>query len=403
MSTRHDYSQLVRSPDPPSPLSHFPFIAKGFRVLPTADVVDNCISRPWRRVYRNKQCWDEHDAPVRQDSVLHPPTLRLRTAYDRSSQASHHLTGRSQTTEMNGLPGLGYYGQQYQAPDSRRSIDGYAQGGNMALTGPSSTANGIANGGQSLDEIIHQNNLEMMRRRTYQQPQFRPPNPENHARRSSMLEFGAPISADLANFQFDPNPAPSILPTSTGDMTAAQKSLDPRKVRSREDLNVNTRFAPMDSTYSPYPTASSYSPALMSGVSMNLEPQYMPQTMDLSMDYDNASGEVTPMNLHPSHTQQPMFTDSPLDHNFPLTYPDPSRDPAEVDGRSEDHALMERAAHMNMPEPIHSRPVGQDISGPSPVSTSQVQNIAGMGSPAQVRQQDAQQVSPSEQNSNSSK
>lgn len=272
----------------------------------------------------------------------------------------------------------------------------------MAMTGPSSTADRIVNGGQSLDEIIHQNNLEMMRRRTYQQPQFRHPNPENHVRRSSMLEFGAPISDDLANFQFDPNPAPSILPNSIGDMTATQKSLDPRKVRSREDLNVNTRFAPIDSTYNPYPNASTYSPALMSGVSMNLEPQYIPQTMDLSMDYDNASGDVTPMNLHSSHNPQPIFTDSPLDHNFPLTYPDRSQDPAEVDGRSEEQALIERAAHMNVPEPIHSAPVGQEISGLSPVSTSQVQKITGMGSPAQVRQQEPQQVSPSEQHSNDS-
>jgi hypothetical protein len=273
----------------------------------------------------------------------------------------------------------------------------------MAMAGTGSAVNGITNGGQSLDEIIHQNNLEMMRRRTYQQPQFRHPSPENHVRRSSMLEFGAPISDDLANFQFDPSSAPSLLPNSIGDMTAAQKSPDPRKVRSRENLNVNTRFQAIDSAYNAYPNASSYSPALMSGVSMNLDQQYIPQSMDLSMDYDHPSGEVTPMNMHSSHNQQPLFTDSPLDQNFPLTYPDPIQDPGEVGGRSDERTLMERVSHMNMPDPIHPGPVLRDVNDPSPVSTSQVQKIPCISSPAQVLQQEARRMSSSEQKTSDSK
>jgi hypothetical protein len=304
---------------------------------------------------------------------------------------------------MNGLPGLGYYGQQYQPPDSRRSMDGYTQAGNMAMTGTPATANGMANGGQSLDEIIHQNNLEMMRRRTYQHPQFRNPPPETHGRRSSMLEFGAPISDELANFQFDPNPTTSMLPTSMGDMTATPKSLNPGKGRSGESLNVNTRFATMESTYNAYQNNTSYSPALMSGVSMNLEPQYMPQSMDLSVDFDNAGGDVTPMNMHSSHNQPPMYTDSPLDHNFPLTYPDASQDRGEGGPRSEEQSLMENVGRLNMPEPVHSGPVRQEITAPSPVSTSQVQNTAGMSSPGQVRAPEPQQLSPTELQSNASK
>lgn len=270
------------------------------------------------------------------------------------------------------------------------------------MTGTPATANGMANGGQSLDEIIHQNNLEMMRRRTYQHPQFRNPTPENHVRRSSMLEFGAPISDDLANFQFDPNPTTSMLPTSIGDMTATPKSLDPGKVRSGERLNVNTRFATMESTYNAYQNPSSYSPALMSGVSMNLEPQYMPQNMDLSVDFDNAGGDVTPMNMQSSHNQPPMYTDSPLDHNFPLTYPDASQDPGEVGAGSEEQTLMDNVGHMNVPEPVHSGPVRQEITAPSPVSTSQVQNTAGMSSPAQVGPPEPPQMSPTELQSNAS-
>ena len=304
---------------------------------------------------------------------------------------------------MSGLPGLGFYGQQYQSGDSRRIMDGYAEAGNMTMPRDGATGNGMTNGGQSLDEIIHQNNLEMMRRRTYQQPQFRHPNPENHVRRSSMLEFGAPLSDGLANFQFDPNPAPAVVPNAIGDMTATQKSLGPRKVRSREDLNVNTRFATMDSAYNAYPNASSYSPALMSGVSMNMEPQYMAQNMDLSMEYENASGEATPMNIHSSNNQQALFTDSPLDQNFAVTYPDPIQDLGEVDGRSDEQTLMGSVSHMIMPDPRHSGQVRQDITPSGPVSTSQVEDIGGMSSPTQVRQEEVRRMSSSEQHSNDSK
>src|SRR2546423_267883 len=141
--------------------------------------------------------------PDRRDTTVPPLTVWLWTVHDAIIQkGDKQVTDWLQAARMSGLPGVGYYSQQYQPADSRRSMDGYAQDGNMNMPGDGSTANGMTNGGQSLDEIIHQNNLEMMRRRTYQQPQFRQPNPDNHGRRSSMLEFGAPLSDDLANFQF---------------------------------------------------------------------------------------------------------------------------------------------------------------------------------------------------------
>jgi hypothetical protein len=216
-----------------------------------------------------------------------------------------------------------------------------------------------------------------------------------------MLEFGAPLSDDLADFQFEPNPATSILPNPIGDIAATQKSLDPRKVRSRENLNVNTRFPPLDSTFSPYPNTSSYSPALMSGVSMNLDAQYMPQNMDLSMDYENPSGDLIPMNLHSSTNQQPLFTESPLNQTFPPTYPDRIQDRAGIDVVSDEQTLMERVSHMNMPDAIRPEPVHQDIPAPVPVPTSQVQNISGMGSPVHSHPK-ARRISTSEQQSNNS-
>lgn len=289
---------------------------------------------------------------------------------------------------MSGLPGSGYYGQQYQPADPQRMMNGYAQAGSVVMPGSGPLENGVTTGGQSLDEIIIQNNLEMMRRRTYQHPQFRHPSSDSHARRASMLEFGAPLNHDLADFQFDPNPAASILPTSIGDLAATQKSLDPRKVRSREDLNVDTHFPPMSSQYSAFPGPPSYSPALMSGVSMGLDPnsQYMPQAMDLSMDFDNASGEVTPINIHANGNQQPIFADSPLDQNFPSAYPSSIQDQGGGDARTDEQTLMERVPHMSMSDSRPLRLGRQDHPVPSPVSPPQVQNMTNLNSPT-VQQQ----------------
>ncbi len=303
---------------------------------------------------------------------------------------------------MSGFPGSGYYGHQYQHADQQRVTNGYAQAGNMAIAGNGAFENGTGPSGQTLDEIISQNNLEMMRRRTYQQPQYRHPSSDTHARRASMLEFGAPVGTDLDNFQFDPNPATSTLTSSIGDLGPAQKSLDPRKVRSREDLNVNTRFPPMNSSYSAFPGASSYSPALMSGVSMNLDPslQYMPQPMDLSIDFENASGEVTPINMHSGNNQQPMFTDSPLEQNYPSTYPTSIQDPGGGDGRTDEQTQMERVSHMSMPDSRQVRTVRQDHLAASPVSTPQIQKMTTMSSPAHHPQIQSRRLSTTEPQNN---
>ena len=139
----------------------------------------------------------------------------------------------------------------------------------------------------------------------------------------------------------------------------------------------------------------------MSGVSMNLDPQYMSQNMDLSMDYENPNGDLTPMNLQSSTTQQPLFTDSPLTQNFSPTYPDPIQDPGGVDGGSDEQTLRERVSHMNMPNSIHPEPAHRDIPAPGPVPTSQVQNITGIVSPVHSRPK-ALRISNSEQQSNDS-
>lgn len=270
------------------------------------------------------------------------------------------------------------------------------------MGGNGSVENGMTIGGQTLDEIINQNNEEMIRRRTYQQPQFRQNNSDHHARRASMLEFGGQMGNELADFQFDPNPTGSMLNNSIGELASAQKSHDPRKIRSRENLSVDTRFPAMDSTYGAFPGSSPYSPALMTGVSLSLDhsSQYMSQPMDLSMDYDIASGEVTPINMHSATNQQGLFVDSPLEQNYRSTYPGSIQDPGGGDARTDEQTLMDRVSHMSMPDSRHPRTSRHENPAPSPVSTSQVTNMNNIGSPTHQLQPGVRPLSGVEHPSN---
>ena len=145
---------------------------------------------------------------------------------------------------MNGLPD--FYGQQYPSINPQRTMDGYAQDENMGNMNSMHMDSNMIGHSQTLDQIMNQNNQEMLRRRQSFHPQYQPNGNHEHARRSSMMEFG---STDLADFQFDPNPTPTQRSQMAG-MVHTQKPQDPRKVRSREDLSLDTRFAQMNADYS---------------------------------------------------------------------------------------------------------------------------------------------------------
>ncbi|KAK4939583.1 hypothetical protein LTR10_020189 [Elasticomyces elasticus] len=218
---------------------------------------------------------------------------------------------------MDGMHG--FYGQGYPGMDPHASMDGYAQddGMNNTIAPGSMDTTGLSQA-QTLHQIISQNNEALMRQRNTFQPDYHQgtPGTQDRSRRASMLEFGVPVNGgDLANFQFDPNPneADMTMSDAVSNMIPMQKTMNPRRVRSKEDLALNTRFSQMNTNFG-MSGVESFGPGIMGSTSVGVEPSSA--FMDMSMDFD-------PMAAIPNPTTQindSMFSDSPIDQNFTMSY-----------------------------------------------------------------------------------
>lgn len=204
---------------------------------------------------------------------------------------------------MNGMQDM--YGQPYPQMDPQGPMDGYGQDTNMH-----NLDSQMLGQSQTLDQIIQGNNNEMMRRRSaYNPDQFQPNGHEGRGRRLSMMEFG---TSDLADFAFDPNPAPPQMPQGMSNMMSPAKALDPRRVRSKDDLTLNTQFQQMSTNYQMNnPAVTSYSPTMMGNTIAEDSHSYMTSGMDMPMDFDSMGGDATPTMQHPMYSESPMSTGFP--------------------------------------------------------------------------------------------
>ncbi len=294
----------------------------------------------------------------------------------------------------------GYYGQPYPGTDAPHPLDGYTQDASMSGIDPSAMDTTGLGQAQTLHQIISQNSEELMRRRNHYPPHYRQ-GPHDHGRRASMLEFSSNLDGDLANFQFDPNPNEANLAMAPAQMVPMQKSQDPRKIRSREDLSLNTQFSRMNTDYENMQAANNFSPGMMPATSVSGEQAaaYMPPDMDMTMDFD-------PMETSTSARQEPMFTASPVDHNYPMSYQAPNHDPG---GGSMSPQMRNRLSGMSqtmsaIPDSF-SNP-SQQLRRPTQLSTS-VSMAAGpgaaMASPAHISHTTGRRSSAETQNQYSGK
>ena len=292
---------------------------------------------------------------------------------------------------MNGI--TDYYGHQYSSIDPQRTMDGYAQEEHMDNISSPMDASMVGQP-QTLDQIMNQNNQEMMRRRQTFHPQYRPNGHQEHARRSSMMEFG---TTDLDDFQFDPNPASNQMQQDMSSMVPSQKSHDPRKARSREDLSIDTRFSQMSANYNDINSA--YSPSMMPGSSMSMEPvNYMSGGMDVSMDFDAMSGNATNMNMHSNPMQQPMYSTSPASQSLQMAYTNSNQDPGggmsnpqtPMQSAKTPHSAMSMSQqnYLNRKSSVRRNPVA-----PSPLSVSHGIADNNLPSPAQNPQSNSRRQS----------
>lgn len=248
---------------------------------------------------------------------------------------------------MNGMQNM--FGQQYAGLASPTG-NGFSQDDSLGSMDPNMMSHGQT---QTIDQMINQNNQEMMRRRQTYNPNRHQEPLRDHARRASMLEFSSNGNGELADFQFDPNPQHAVLSDHVANMNLMypQKPLDPRKVRSRENLSVDTGFSPMHSFNSPM---SAYPASMIPNTAMSLDvsPNFLPQNMDYGQDYDMAGTNSAQVNMTPnaiqqqsqehqhqqqqrraSHSQhqqrqqEAIYMTSPTTANFPTDFQSASHDP----------------------------------------------------------------------------
>ncbi|KPI34776.1 White collar 1 protein [Cyphellophora attinorum] len=284
---------------------------------------------------------------------------------------------------MDGMQDM--YGQPYGQIDP---TTGYPQDASM------SNLDGMAQA-QTLDQIMSHNHEELMRRSSAYNPDLYRPNAPDRSgsRRQSMMEFG---TSDLADFQFDPNPAPPPMSqqqlSSMSNMSgipSTHHKMDPRRVRSKENLALHTQFSQMNTNYN---DMNSFSPQMVGNMTGDPN-EYMGTGMDLSMGFDQMAGNATPMDVSAA-MQQSLYTDSPVAANFNMNYSTPSNpDPGGGSNASPHHSMGHKT-----PQSGEKRAKSRICAnGPGPISmrhaSSGSDTAQGMQSPMSMGPPPARRMS----------
>ncbi|KAL8775121.1 MAG: hypothetical protein Q9209_000600 [Squamulea sp. 1 TL-2023] len=267
----------------------------------------------------------------------------------------------------------GYYGRQYSMEEMQKvgEVDPDTMMAYMSSHGMDVSA---MMGGQTLDEIIHQNSKELQRRQSFHQSQHFPatrlPVDRDPRRTSSMLEFGGlGNNGALEGFQFDPSTVQQH-PGMQRPPNLAQRRINSQPTQRREtpdNLALNTQFQnigpgynPMTST-SPFPTSSYDHSDPMSG--LDITSAYLNNSMLMGLDYSTGgmhrenSGEMSTMNMFPQHAMSPHLSTSPMQQDIPHAMRSSIQDPG---GGPMDHMGdpgMNSNTQLQMEDSISSIPV----------------------------------------------
>lgn len=298
----------------------------------------------------------------------------------------------------------GYYSRQYSADDLQRVAE-MNNDGMMGILGPNGMDPSGLMGGQTLDEIINQNNKELQRRRSYNQMHAYVATSmaqEHDLRRASMLEFGSGMNNTLDGFQFDPTTShPPAVMHRPGNL--AQRRLESQSLGRRdsaETLALNTHFQSLSSNYSPI-ASSSFQQSLAHADShgLDLTGNYMTNSMLMGLDYSTGgldpddNGDVTPMTMFPQGSFAQDVTSSPLQQTISDPMRGPEHDPGggNLNGRGDhDEKLVNMQMTDQMTDPMADQlqnvPVNMSqasIPLPNPASMNQMHGIAEFNPPAE--------------------
>ena len=276
----------------------------------------------------------------------------------------------------------GFYERQFSTEDLQRLAD--MSNPATMMDGTQSNGmdmSGMMGGGQTLEEIISQNNKDFQRRRSFHHSNsynsaanrlFQ----EHDSRRSSMLEFGSGNHGDLEGFQFDPSPPPmpSGMVIQRPD-NLAQRRMNSQEIRrqsSNEALALDTTFPTMAPTYTSMSTTSPYSHNLNSTDSLTLDMSgnYMTNDMMMGMDFNpsgmdhGANGDLTPRNAFGQPNFATSLSTSPMQQSMNNSIPAQMHDPGGGNASSLGaRDMMEKLPNMHVSDQMQNLQV--NLSQPS--------------------------------------
>ncbi|KAI9773950.1 MAG: blue light receptor [Candelina submexicana] len=230
----------------------------------------------------------------------------------------------------------GFFGRQYSADDLRRFAELNSGGAMMSMISTDGMHTSTMIGGQTLDEIINQNNKELRRRQSAQQFNTGPPDQESDNRRASMLEFGSGDGGELATFQFDPSPGQDNMAMGRNGNTSSGHGRSGRGKRpSTGELALNTRFTNISGSYGAMPPDSSYETPMDASNSLNLDVAgtYSASSLPIALDFSNsplqqvASGDLASMEIYTHNEYQQGLPPTAMHPSFPGMMHGPPEDP----------------------------------------------------------------------------
>ncbi|KAI9834227.1 MAG: hypothetical protein M1819_003065 [Sarea resinae] len=224
-----------------------------------------------------------------------------------------------------------FFGRQYSAEDLQHLAQAQRNGRRTVSMMGGDFMDSSMIGGQSLDEMISQNNKELQRRQSLQ-PQY-PNEPEMHGENmrkgsGSMMGFGVGSSGDLDRFQFQPSTAtagPSI--DAVGVNMTAPHADNPDRRQSTGGLALNTAFQTMGPGFDMLsaPASAYQSPMQTQGpLSLDMSSNYANAGMPMNLDFTSGpmnqvpSGEATPMDMdmYAQQSFQSALAAPPMHQNF---------------------------------------------------------------------------------------
>ena len=249
-----------------------------------------------------------------------------------------------------------YYGRQASADDLQRM----AQANRQAQMNNAMVSSGMGDmrmmSGQSLDDLVNENQREQQRRNLRQQMGGVASGQNGNLRRLSMMEFGAGQGNSMDTFQFQGSPMVSnagSLPS--GSMMAKRRMVDQRDAmrrQSADELGLNTHFEDMGPSFGNL-TQSPIFQQSMDTDRLDLDPSnsFM-QDIQMGMDDNNGLDPDVAQDVNNlSMFSQPKYS-MPMSSSIPqqaaMSIPAPGQNAdGNVQGGAE-QTVMEKMPQMNM-------------------------------------------------------